>query len=819
MKVTPSLLPAVALGLLVTNLFLVSRATGTEGAPMASQATFQIVHEHKSVPILFDQKDAEVVGVSAKALAKDIEQITGTLPALETSLKPDRNALILIGTIGSSEPIDHLMKTGKISKERIEGKWESFLIQVVDNPFPGVEKSLVIAGSDPRGTAFGVFEISKRLGVSPWVWWADVKPAHQDELLVVLDDDVVMGPPSVKFRGIFLNDEDWGLHPWAKKNMDMDIEDIGPNTYAQIFELMLRLKANYIWPAMHPCTKAFFYYPENADVAKRYSMVLGSSHCEPMLRNNVDEWSNNFEGEYHKKPGPWRYDTNRDEIERYWEDRVIQSTEVDAIYTVGMRGIHDGSMPGPTTLEGKVELLSQVIADQRSLLSKHLSKKASEIAQIFCPYKEALELYKSGTKVPEDVTIVWADDNHGYIRKLSNPEEQKRSGRSGVYYHISYWGPPEDYLWLSSTAPSLISYELSKAYAYGADRLWVINVGDIKPAELETEFAMDLAWDVNAWSPERAHEYVAQWAARTFGNAFSKEIAEIKAVYYRLAAAGKPEHMNRVPFSIEEMENRLATYQEIAHKAEALKERMPARLQDAYFQLILYPVLAASKMNEKILYARMGRGDKALHAYEEIVALTETYNKEIADGKWDGMMSMHPRDREVFNKPTVLDSEAAKTSALPEPPLKTVSVTELQFDPQELHLVPGLGVSGVSLTRKEFDGPSYQEADISNAPTASGRVELPKGLYQIKLLCVPTHAIHEGRGLRMAITINGGDRQLVDVNTPSRTDTWGENVIRGYSSAETLFDLKEDGSITIQIALLDPGLALSEIAIYRQQNP
>ena len=646
------------------------------------------------------------------------------------------------------------------------------------------------------------------------VWWADVKPTPRNELSVSIEK-IEMGPPSIKFRGIFLNDEDWGLKPWAAKNMDLDIKDIGPNTYAQIFELMLRLKANYIWPAMHPCTKAFFYYPENLKVAKQYGIVLGSSHCEPMLRNNVDEWKNNFKAEYKKKPGPWRYDKNKSEIERYWEDRVIQSSSVDAVYTIGMRGIHDGSMPGPKTTEGKIELLNRVIEDQRNMLSKHLGKKAQEVPQIFCPYKEVLKLYKDGAKIPDDVTIVWADDNHGYIRNLSNPEEQKRTGRSGVYYHISYWGSPEDYLWLCSTPPSLISYELSKAYAYGADRLWIINVGDIKPGEMETEFAMDLAWDVNAWPPEKANGYIIKWAARTFGNAFAREIAEIKKVYYNLAAAGKPEHMDRVQFSTKEMEKRLAAYQEIARKTEILKGRIPTHLQDAYFQLIFYPVISATKMNEKQIYARMSLDDKALKAYEEIIALTKIYNKKIADGKWDGIMSMHPRNRPVFKQPKAIDLVTIKKLVRTEKnPLKIISMSELQFDRNKLHIIPGLGVNGESLTRIKFNGPSYSDADASSAPTASGKVKLLKGQYRIKLVCVPTHAIHEGRGLRLTVKINDGVSMLLNVHTPSKTRAWVNNVIQGFSITEAEFELKEDGYINLKIGLLDPGLALSKIVIY-----
>ena len=782
----------------------------------SENSVFRIVDKDQSVPILYDQNDADVVGICAKALAGDIKLITDISPELDTSFIENIHTAIIVGTLGKSKHIDTMVKTGKLSVKAIEGKWENFIIQVVDHPLKGIDKALIICGGDPRGTAFGIFELSKRLGVSPWVYWADVIPAKKKNLDVSFDK-IIMGPPSVKYRGIFLNDEDWGLQPWAARNMDTDIKDIGPRTYARIFELMLRLKANYIWPAMHPCTKAFFYYKENPKVAAQYGIVLGSSHAEPMLRDNVDEWKNNFKGEYGKQPGPWRYDTNEKEIKKYWEDRVRQVADqnIEAAFTIGMRGIHDSDMPGPESIEGKVELLNKVIVDQRNLLAEHFGKDAADIPQIFCPYKEVLQLYKAGVKLPDDVTLVWADDNQGYIRNLSTPEEEQRSGRSGVYYHLSYWGAPEDYLWLSSTSPVLISYEMSKAYAYGADRLWVFNVGDIKPAEMNIEFAMDLAWNVNRWKPEKAEDYIEEWAERIFGKEYAKDIAEIKIVYYRLAASGKPEHIYNIKFSEKEMNARIAVYHDIARKAEDLKDRIPERLQDAYFELILYPVLGAANMNEKIFYAQRGDADKSKQAYNEIENLTDIYNEKIAGGKWNGIMSMNPRNRPVFEMPVIEKANPESDSNSKQlKPIRTISVSELTFDSTRLHLIPGLGVSGVSLSLTRFNSPSYYEDDIDKAPSASIKLELPEGKRIIELICVPTHAVYEGRALRTAIYLDDNPPGIVDVNTYSRTEAWSKNVIRGYSSAKTEFILKEKGVIDLKLSLLDPGLAVSKIVIY-----
>ena len=451
---------------------------------------FPLVGKGQAAAIYVEPGTAKVVSIAAAALQQDIKEISGLKPSLQNQLPAAGGYAVLIGTLGNGGWIDDLYKKGQLRCAAITGKWESFIISVVNQPLPGLKQALVIAGSDARGTAFGVFEFSRVMGVSPWTWWADVHPAPHTELYVA-PASYIQGPPSVKYRGIFLNDEDWGLQPWAATKMDTDVRDIGPKTYARIFELLLRLKANYIWPAMHPCTKAFYYYPENPRLANDYSIVVGSSHCEPMLRNNVFEWAENYVHEYGITSGEWRYDHNKTQIYNYWKDRVQQSSHYQSVYTVGMRGIHDGSMPGPSAMPDKVKLMEEIISDQRQLLGNGTGKAPQDIPQIFCPYKEVLNIYRNGLSLPDDVTIVWADDNYGYIRQLSGEQEQKRSGRSGVYYHLSYWGAPQDYLWLSSVSPSLISYEMSKAYYYGADRVWIFNVGvgssrvDLQACKLE----------------------------------------------------------------------------------------------------------------------------------------------------------------------------------------------------------------------------------------------------------------------------------------------------------------------------------------------
>jgi len=799
----------------------------------SSAGAFPLVKGKSAAPVWIDANEAEVVSIAANCFSNDVKSITGVTPGVVKNEMPSPYAVIA-GTIGHSKMIDAMIANHQLNVSKVKGQWETFSISVVDAPTAVINKALVIVGSDRRGTAYGLFELSRMMGVSPLVWWADVAPEHHDEIYVNPGNSIV-GPPSVKYRGIFINDEDWGMQPWAAKNMDKAIKDIGPNTYAHIFELLLRLKANYIWPAMHPCTKAFWFYKEDPIVADRYAIVLGASHCEPILRNNVFEWADNYEAEYGQKPGEWRYDLNHDQILNYWQTRATEAAKIDAVYTVGMRGIHDGSMPGPKDKKEKVKLLESVITDQRSMLAKTDAKPADAIPQIFCPYKEVLDLYQAGMKLPEDITICWADDNHGYIRQVSNPTEQKRSGGSGVYYHFSYWGAPHDFLWLSSVSPTLTSYEMSKAYQFGADKVWVFNVGDLKPAEMEIQFAMDLAWDIKKWTPEKAHEYPKAWAAETFGNEFAEPIAKIKAEYYRLAASAKPEHVDVVSFSEAEADKRLADYAQLNKDAEELSQKIPANLQDAYFELILYPVKGATLMNEKIFYAKkslLDMHDKDLYAskskaaYNTIKELTKKYNEQIAGGKWNGIMSDHPRDQKVFTMPPTTETMAQNDPSKPlsSPVLdpwaaaaKTI-IPASQYsskkdaDGTHIETISGLGISNNAVTIMPLVEKSYAD-NIKAAPFVDYKVNLTEGDNSISVKCLPTFKLYNGLELRYAISVNGEEPQVVNIHAAADTKAWSPNVLRGYSVGQTTHKVSKAGEGTVRIYLLDPGVVLSQVEV------
>jgi hypothetical protein len=808
-----------------------AQGLGLKVAFTASKEAFPLVTKGKSATLVNDDKGLEVTGIAVKALQQDLLLLTGVKSKVAQQLS-DKGLSVVIGTVGHSKLIDQLATKNLIPVAKVKGKWETFCITTITDPNNARQKMLVIFGSDPRGTAFGVFELSKMLGVSPWVWWADVKPQFKPQLYISGKGNII-GPPSVKYRGFFINDEDWGMRPWAAKNMDKNLKDIGPNTYEKVFELMLRLKANYLWPAMHPGTKAFWYYDENPALAKKYNIVMGSSHHEPMLRNTEFEWNENFKGEYGKDHGAWRYDTNKDEIYRFFDDRVKTSVNNQAIYTVGMRATKDGSMEGPAENRGRIKLLEDVISDQRQILENRLQKPANQIPQVFCPYKEVLELYQAGLKVPDDVTITWVDDNHGYIRQLPNPKEQQRSGGGGVYYHFSYWGVPQDYLWLSSTSPVLTSFEMSKAYALHARNIWVFNVGDLKPAELELEFGMDLAWDVNAWPPEKAHAYAEQWAGRTFGKEFAKAIGRVKSKYYVLAAAGKPEQLNGTEFSPAAISSRLQAYQDLVKESKRIAELLPQRLQDAYFQLIAYPVEAACHMNEKIFYTKetdqlAALGDpkaleyyqKAKLAYQQIIQLGHKYNFEIAGGKWEGMMDDHPRGRDIFNMPpaptlaaTTKRTDSKLATKAYEYTLTAGQFSKLGNSDGKLKSITGLGSCGAGLTVLPLQIKTYTAKNLHLAPYAVYKLAVKKGKNQISIKCLPTFPLYAGLNLRYAVSINGAKPNFVNIAALAETVEWSKNVLRGYAEGQSIYTSDIDQDIVLRIYFPDPGLVLSSVSI------
>ncbi|MRX69446.1 Glycosyl hydrolase family 67 N-terminus [Flavobacterium resistens] len=775
---------------------------------------FVIADSNHAVNIFIDKNTDPLILWAVNELADDIRELTGRRPEILQTNSFSKNG-IYIGEVS-----DKLFNSLKDKKE-LSGQWEKFLIQKENN-------NLVIAGSDVRGTVYAIFEVSERLGISPWKWWGDVHPIKQEKLVLKLSQQKIISSPSVQYRGIFLNDEDWALQPWAAKTFEPETGDIGPKTYEKIFQLLLRLKANTIWPAMHPSTKGFFTIAGNKEMAQKYHIVIGSSHAEPMLRNNVDEWKTKIYGDYN-------YFTNKTQVDKYWQDRLdeLKSAQNETIMTLGMRGVHDSKMEGAKDLNESISMVEKIIVNQRDMLSNTFKKPLKDIPQAFVPYKEVLELYDNGLKVPSDITLVWPDDNYGYIRRLSNEEEQKRAGGSGVYYHISYWGRPHDYLWLSTMQPGLIWYEMNKAYENGAKKMWIVNVGDIKPAEYDTELFLDMAWNINSIKSDGLNQYLKNWASREFSPKISFEVSTIFEEYYRLAFLRKPEYMGwsqtepttqvkLSDFSEKEIWNRIKAYDKLIEKVDSLSEFIPQERKNAWFQLAVYPVKGAAYMNHKFLYwnlAAIASDEKEKAKYEllasesfhKIEALTDFYNTKLSDGKWNKMMSMHPRNLPVFDsvkKPeSIVKVQKEKGNRIAIQANNFVS--QKSFKNYNWKTINGLGYSNNAITLF----PLKQQYFKTEKPFVIYEFEIKTaGEYEIEVRLLPTHANNFDH--EIGVQLDKNVLQNFKTNTRDRDKIWKENVLRNSAIVKIPASNLEKGKHTIKVEVNQTGIVLDQLVVY-----
>lgn len=768
--------------------------------------------------VVTSTKDHEVVTIAAADLREDLQRVSGR--------EPRRNgAEVWAGTIGRSPAIDRLIAEGKLDAKQLRGALESFIIASVERPAPGVPKALVIAGSDRRGTAFGIYELSRAVGVSPWHWWADVTPQRQPHLYVRAGTHR-FGPPSVKYRGIFINDEDWGLAPWAATNFEPERRGIGPKTYARVFELLLRLKANSLWPAMHKVTPAFSADPANARLAHRYAIVMGSSHAEPMLRNNVGEWT-----------GPeadYNYQTNAPAVRRYWEERLRTNGRFENVYTLGMRGIHDSGIAGASSMEDRRALLEGIIKDQRDLLRKHVSPQVERLPQVFTPYKEVLDIYRAGLGIPDDVTLMWPDDNFGYIRRFPTAAERRRPGGSGIYYHLSYLGAPLAYLWLSTTPPALIAEEMGRAFDLGANRIWIANVGDIKPAELGTDYFLSLAWDVPATRAIGVDGFVRRWAKENIDSRQSAEIARVFAEHHRLNFERRPEHLQwwlpgekprMSPYSPADAHRRIAAFdRNVALVRRIMAQVTPAR-RDAAFQLLQYPVEAAAAANRRFFAAeahdRLRESDfnaalvhaaSAHSADARIRALTEAYGSSRG-GKWRGLMAVEPADgmwKSYRALPPVLPALPASIVAKASPPPANADHAEFHLNPTDFkgnwRLVPGLGRGGSSLA-----------SHTSGAVQGSAQMNLPEGRWALLIDLVPTYPDVDGKPLLFNVSVDGRPIELAVVRETGDA-AWKQAVLDNRITVPA-GDPLAGGAHSIELRAASGGVIVERLRFVRANAP
>jgi hypothetical protein len=606
--------------------------------------------------ICTDIDDLALIQKSAAWLQQDIEMVTGKKSMLVNTIPAKAKTIIIIGTIEQSALIKELVRQKKISTGKLKNKWEAYLVQTVANPFKGIEQALVIAGSDRRGTAYGVAELSQQLGVSPWYWWADV-PVKKKKELYIRKNYTSTDAPLVKYRGIFINDEAPALSGWSKEKFG----GFNHLFYEKVFELILRLKGNYLWPAMWG--NAFFDDDSlNIKSADEYGVVIGTSHHEPLMRAH-DEWRR-----YGK--GKWDYDSNEVRLKEFWRGGMLRATN-EKIVSVGMRGDGDA----PMSRETATALLERIVKDQRTIIEEVTKKPASETPQLWALYKEVQDYYDKGMRVPDDVTLLLCDDNWGNIRKLPKLDEKPRKGGYGIYYHFDYVGGPRNYKWLNTNPLPRIWEQMHLAWEYKAREIWIVNVGDIKPMEFPISFFLDYAWNPEKIDAGDLQKYTEQWAAAQFGNQYAKEIADILSKYAKYNSRRKPELLDDRTYSIGnfgEFETVVEDYNKLLARAEKINQNLPAAYKDAFFQLVLHPVKACANLNDMYLNVALNKqdyrfkfpttneyADKANQLYANDSLITLQYH-QLNNGKWNHMMSQTHIGYTYWQQPPLQKMPAVK---------------------------------------------------------------------------------------------------------------------------------------------------------------
>lgn len=764
--------------------------------------------------IVYNPKDHPLAKHIAGVLAEDIQRVSGIKPVVTTKKGKGQNIILSTSRFATRH-------------KDLRNKWERYAIDTDNN-------SLYITGSDPRGLAYGVFHISEKIGVSPWYWFADVPVNKQNSLVYDYNENFISASPTIKYRGIFINDEDWGMKTWAQHTFEKELGDIGPKTYDRVCELILRLKGNMLAPAMHSCTGPFYSHPESQVVADKWGIMITTSHCEPLLFNNAShlEWDK-------ERDGDWNYETNKATILRKLDDRIKETAQYDNIYTMGMRGLHDEAMKGSTDPKDRARTLENVFAQQRAILEKHKGVKADKLQQIFVPYKETLDIYDAGLKVPEDITLVWPDDNYGYMKRVSNTEEQKRRGGSGVYYHLSYCGVPHDNLWLSTTPPQLMYEELRKAYAAGADRYWLLNVGDIKPMEIEMQMFMDMAYDFPSFSYDNANLYQAQWLASVFGEEHLDAFQYILDEYYRLAWDRKPEFMgyemewdtpefNRFydsdfSFTTGTAQKRLQQYQDICFAYDAIENSVKPELRPCLYEMLGYSTHSAYQINRKFLYAQANHetgntlyAEQSKDAIRKLQQLIDRFHS-LFDGKWDQMISeippgytaLYQNTPEYVNKPT--DAHRLPDNQRHPELLHKLDITSAAVS-APFRILEGIGTDWKALQMGEpldFNTNGSIDFTIPEQYLSQGADSV-----SVCVSVLPMWPVAYDRSNRIAVSIDGAEPVVCENKFEEWGRSWKIQVLENRKEYLLTFPLdKSLNSHRLTLSIVDPGQIVQKITI------
>jgi hypothetical protein len=803
---------------------------------------FAIVVNGSATALYVSSTDFPGVLIAAKNLQSDIRSVTDVSPQIVE--EPIAKQLIIIGTIGKGGLIDQLIRQKKLDVSTIAGKWEAHITQVIQNSLPGVKSALIIAGSDKRGTIYGIYGLSAQIGVSPWHWWADVPVKHRDNLYVIPGKYVDEGP-AVKYRGIFINDEAPAFSGWAKEKFG----GINHLAYEKVFELILRLKGNYLWPAMWGNA---FNDDDKLDpvLADEYGIVMGTSHHEPMNRAQ-QEWKR-------YGTGAWNYETNGAVLRDFWKKGIENMGNKETLVTIGMRG--DGDMP--MTDGSNIALLEKIVSDQRKIIADVTGKDASETPQIWALYKEVQDYYDKGMRVPDDVTLLLSDDNWGNIRKLPKLGSPLRKGGYGIYYHFDYVGDPRNYKWLNTNQISKVWEQMHLAYEYNARQVWIVNVGDLKPMEYPISFFLDYAWSPNSWPASRLESYTKQWAAQQFGDKYADEIAKILTLYTKYNARRKPELLDENTYSLvnyHEFDNVVADYDKLRDEAVDLYRKMPAEYKDAYYQLVLHPVEACANLNELYyytaknkLYAAQGlaaanaMADSVKNCFERDSLIAHYYNKILANGKWDHMMDQTHIGYTGWQEPPVNKMPEVKTISLTASPKMEENDQKTSVEPVLTHtmeepsvfyehdgyiaieaehyskavgnsaanwmIIPDYGRTLSGVTPTPVTAKSQEPG--GNSPHLEYKISLADtGKIAIEAYISPTIDFTGINGLHYAVSIDDEQPQVVNINADRSQAAWSRDVSDNIKKLTTIVHISTKGRHVLKYWMVDPGVVLQKLVI------
>ncbi|MGI4875466.1 MAG: glycosyl hydrolase 115 family protein [Janthinobacterium lividum] len=801
-------------------------------SPQKTAGAFPLVANGQAAPLYASADEWPGVLRAAHDVQADVQRVTGQQPTFATTAPQGQQPVVLVGTVGHSALIDKLVASGKLKVGDLRGKWEKFVVQEIANPLPGVGRALVVAGSDKRGTIYGLYDLSAQMGVSPWYWWADVPVVPQKSLYVAAGRHT-LGEPVVKYRGIFLNDEAPALSGWAREKFG----GVNSKMYAHVFELILRLKGNYLWPAMWGNA---FNDDDKADpaLADEYGIVMGTSHHEPMLRAQ-QEWKRYGHG-------PWSYQTNDTTLRRFWRQGIRHMGTHESLVTVGMRG--DGDEP---MSEGSnIKLLEKIVADQRQILAEETHKPASQTPQLWALYKEVQDYYDKGMRVPDDVTLLLCDDNWGNLRKLPKLGDKPRAGGYGIYYHFDYVGGPRNYKWLNTNPLPRVWEQMHLAHDYGADRIWLVNVGDLKPMELPISFFLDYAWNPDAIPADGVAAYTRRWAAQQFGPTYAADIADLLAKYAKYNARRKPELLDASTYSLSnfrEAETVVADYNALLTRAEAIGQKLPAASQDAYFELVLHPVQACANLNELYYTVALSReatkngqpnaaelAAKAQALFKKDAEIKARYHA-LAGGKWNHMMDQTHIGYTYWQQPPVdkmpdLQPQPGTPAAAPAAPTGSYVSLEAEHYTRAVNagsvtwqLLPDLGrTAGAVTTFPTTAAPTA--APGGSSPHLEYRLTLTKpGPVTVSAYLAPTLDFTNTTGLRYAVSIDDEAPQLINLNAgldPEKgTRQWGQAVADNIILKTSQHTVVTAGSHVLKFWRVDPGVVLEKLVVSQGNVP